>query len=277
MPTSVAERRESPADAVRRWSEELARDPGGRAYLPLADALRQQGELDLALRVALRAVERHAGDADAHDLLARVAVDRGEWERAREEWTAALRLAPAHRPSLKGIGFVHFRAGRFADAESALRHVAAEDAAAASALAHVRRELLAAVAAPAAAAAGPAEARALFAGTVAGADEAALLLDADGLVIAGAFRDAGGRDVAEEIGAQLTGVSEDATRAMRHLGLGAWTSLAIETERAVVTLAPVARGSLLLVSTSAAAPLGYVRRLVASARELADRWLEALG
>ena len=274
---SVAEPAESPADAVRRWSEELARDPAGRAYLPLAESLRRQGELDLALRVALRAVGRHAADADAHDLLARVAVDRGEWERAREAWTTALRLAPAHRAALKGMGFVHFRAGRLADAEAALRQVATDDAAAASALAHVRRELLAAAAPAASVGPGPADARSLFAGTLAGPEESALLLDADGLVIAGTFRDASGREVADEVGAQLTGVSDDATRAMRHLGLGAWTALSVETERAVVTLAPAPRGSLLLVATSAATPLGYVRRLVATARTLAERWLESLG
>lgn len=270
----MPERAESAADAVRRWSEELARDPAGRAFLPLGDALRRQGELDLALRVALRGVERHPADADARDLLARVAVDRGEWDRARDEWTAALRLAPAHRAARKGIGFVHFRAGRLAEAEAALRVVAADDPAAASALALVRQQL--AGGPPANGGRGPTDARALFAETLDGPGEAALLLDADGLVIAGAFRDAAGRDVADEIGAQLTGVSDDATRAMRHLGLGAWTALSIETERSVVTLAPAPGGALLLVATPADAPLGHVRRLVSRSVALAERWLEAI-
>ena len=271
----MAEAAESAADAVRRWSGELARDPGGRAFLPLADALRRQGELDLALRVALRGVERHPGDVEARDLLARIAVDRGEWDRARDEWTAALRLAPGHRPALKGIGFVHFRAGRLTEAEEALRLVAGDDPAAATALSHVRRDL-AAASPPPAPPAGRGDARALFADAVVGPDEAALLLDPDGLVIAGAIRDGGGRDVAEDIGAQLTGVSDDATRAMRHLGLGAWTALSLETERSVLTLAPAPQGALLLVAASAAAPLGHARRLVARAQAIAERWLATL-
>jgi len=36
------------ADDVRRWSEELAREPGSLVFLQLADALRRQQQLDLA-------------------------------------------------------------------------------------------------------------------------------------------------------------------------------------------------------------------------------------
>ena len=47
------------ADDVRRWSEELARDPSSLVFLQLGEALRKQGQLDLALRIALRGLERH--------------------------------------------------------------------------------------------------------------------------------------------------------------------------------------------------------------------------
>ena len=61
------------ADDVRRLSDELARDPASRVFVPLGEALRRQGQLDLALKVTLRGLERHPHFADGHDLLARIA------------------------------------------------------------------------------------------------------------------------------------------------------------------------------------------------------------
>jgi len=46
------------ADDVRRLSDELARDPGSRVFVPLGEALRRQGQIDLALKVTLRGLER---------------------------------------------------------------------------------------------------------------------------------------------------------------------------------------------------------------------------
>ena len=92
-------------DEIRRWSEELARDPASMVFVPLGDALRRRGQLDPALKVATRGLERHPYDADAHDLLARIHADRGDMERAMDEWGAALRVAPHHAGALKGMGF----------------------------------------------------------------------------------------------------------------------------------------------------------------------------
>jgi hypothetical protein len=58
------------ADEIRRLSDDLARDPSSLLLL-LADALRRAGQLDLALRGALRGLDRHPYVADAHDVLAR--------------------------------------------------------------------------------------------------------------------------------------------------------------------------------------------------------------
>jgi hypothetical protein len=84
------------ADDVRRLSDELARDPASRVFVPLGEALRRQGQLDLALKVTLRGLERHPHFADGHDLLARIAVDRGDLERAFDEWDMVLRRVPGH-------------------------------------------------------------------------------------------------------------------------------------------------------------------------------------
>ena len=328
------------SDEVRRLSDELARDPASLVFLPLGEALRRQGQLDISLKVAVRGLERHPHNADAHDLLARIAVDRGELERAFDEWDMVLRFAPGHAGAKRGMGFVCFRQGRLEDAERYLAEALEADGgdqSTVAALATVRRSLgrpmsempahaPTPVGVPAVVPARPimresaAEAdrveitnvpnrsapastpsdgpawlahtlrtgeaapppaqprapdseqrdrealsrgpRALFADLIGDADQTALLLDADGFVLAGAYLAQDGRDVAQEVGAELSGVSDEAQRAMRHLDLGDWSQIIVETEVASVALAPAALGGLLLVAADRAMPLGSVRRFL---------------
>ena len=114
------------ADEIRRWSDELAREPGSLVFLQLGEALRRQGQLEIALKIALRGLERHPRNVDAHDLVARIAVDRRDFGRAFEEWESVLRLAPDHVGAMKGLGYLCFHNGRFADAERYLGRAAAE-------------------------------------------------------------------------------------------------------------------------------------------------------
>src|SRR5438105_15936703 len=96
------QRERSMADDIRRWSDELARDPSSLVFLQLSEALRRQGQLEVAFKSALRGLERHQRNPDAHDLVARIAVDRRDFERALEEWETVLRLVPAHLGAMKG-------------------------------------------------------------------------------------------------------------------------------------------------------------------------------
>lgn len=303
------------ADEITRWSEELARDPSSRVFLQLGEALRRQGQHELALKIAVRGLERHSHDADAHDLLARIVADRGELERAFDEWDMALRLQPGHVGAMKGLGFVAFQLGRLADAERYLQQAA--DAGAGDsvrgALDTVRRR----TSRPVAAAPGGHDAAApprtsngraperdsltdmlrdavpdeapdvlpdaalaptyLFADLLSDAGQAAMLLDEDGLVMAGAYPTAEGTDVAQEVGAELSGVSDEARRATRHLAIGDWRSILVETEHAVVAMMPTdavaAREGLVLLAASRATPLGLVRRLLVRCGTRARGWL----
>ena len=284
------------SDDVRRWSDELARDPASLVFLPLGEALRRRGELALAERVALRGLERHPHHADAHDLLARIAVDRGEAERARDEWEMALSLAPQHAGALRGIGFLSFAEGRLEQAADYLARVAAvapSDAAAAAALARVRDGLTAGrSAAPAAVMSGasaadrgardasappgrerPDPAHMVFAEILGDGEHTALLLDADGRVLAGQYLLPDGRDIAQEVAVELNGVSDEAHRAMRHLELGAWQAVVFETERATVAMGAAPGGAIVLVAATLATPLGFVRRTLARALAHASAWL----
>lgn len=301
-------------DDIRRLSDELARDPASLVFLQLGETLRRQGQLDYALKVAVRGLERHPHHAEAHDLLARIAVDRGELERAFDEWDMVIRLAPEHIGARKGLGFICFRQGRLEEAERYLSGAVERDAAdqsIASALAHVRRQLRGETGTPADAGTAPArtagtsrptpsfleavtpaprgaapapagvavhspkDARYLFADVIGDGDQTALLLDEQGLVMAGAYLSADGRDVAQDVGAELSGVSDEARRAMRHLDLGSWTAIVFETEVATVAMAPAPQDGLLLVAASREAPLGFVRRLLDRAAARTRAWLGA--
>ncbi len=301
-------------DDIRVLSDALAADPASLAFVPLGEALRRRGDLEVALRVALRGVERHPSRADAHDLVARIAVDGGDLERAVVEWETVLRIEPGHAGARKGLGFVCFQLGRLDEAAAhlgAALAVSPEDGSLAAALQTVREELAAREAAPdratiqfsreamaadvggaaahsALAASNPnarptmglpsalshadADAGALFDDLLEGQRTAAMLLDGDGLVLAGRYVSADGRDLAAIIGAQLSGVSDEAARAMRHLGLGAWRQIVFETEAASVAMAPSLDG-VLLVAAARPIPLGFVRRVLERALERAGEWM----
>lgn len=299
------------ADDIRLMSEALAADPGSLVFLALGEALRRKAQLDLAWRVATRGLERHPNRADAHDLVARVAADRSDFDRAREAWETALTLSPGHPAARKGLGFLLFQQGAFADAEQLLSAAAAADpadASLASALLKIRavaaapddatnRAIVAmpagrwgstpasgstavaarstlALAAPVPFAPVAVDPRDLFADVLGDPSQAALLLDADGLVVAGHYRASDGRDLAADVGAQLSGVSDEASRAMRHLGLGAWRHITFEAQAASVGMAPCGAG-VLLVAAPRGVPLGLVRRILEHALERGRRWLES--
>ncbi len=92
--------------------------------------------------------------------------------------------------------------------------------------------------------------------------QTALLLDASGFVLGGIYIDADGDDVSQEVGARLSGISDEVVRAAHHLDLGEWRSMTFETEIAVVAMAPAADNSLIVVAASRATPLGLIRRLL---------------
>ena len=279
-------------DAIKTLSSQLAQDPDSLVFLRLGELLRQKGHLDTAHRVAVTGLERHPHLPDAHDLFARILADKHDYERAFDEWDMALRIAPDHVGALKGLAFLYFKVG---DVQQAAAHLEAAQRAApndpgvAQALAMARGggtgEMGAAAAGgrakdsltesePIAPAAQPLEEARVFAG-LEGAQEGLLLLDPSGRVLGGALKDPSGGDVTDAVAAYLAGVSQEAARTVKLLGLGKWTGLAAEGHLGHVHLAPPTGDSLLLVVRDRGVPMGRLAIIAQRAALAARRWLES--
>jgi tetratricopeptide (TPR) repeat protein len=294
------------ADEIKTLSAELAREPQSLVFLRLGDLLRQRGQLDAAHRVALIGLERHPHLADAHDLYAHILADKRDYERAFDEWDMARRIAPGHMGALKGLAFLYFKVGDVAQAVAHLEEaerMAPDDFTIQQALAMVRGQPMGSAAArrsahaalgpdsppapaptppppppsvaeePIAPPAGPLEDRRVFAG-LEGAQEGLLLLDAAGRVLGGVLRDWNGADVTEAVAAYLAGVSLEAGRTAKLLGLGTWTGLAAEGQLGHVHLAQPGPDALLLVVRDRAVPMGRLAIIAQRAAVAARRWLE---
>lgn len=293
---------------VRQWSEDVAADPASLSFLPLAGAYRAQGRHDAALKLCIRGLEKHPDNVEAHYLLGLLYREGGDTLKAFDEWDIALALDPEHSGSRREIGLVAHARG---DHAGAVRHLEraletdAFDGEVRSALeaswaatrggsASPPRPAPDGPSAPPAAAPAPAAAPPAVPGQAPPGDThfdaamtefaalsaergivGAVLLDDQGFVLAGRMSVAG-EDRAPEIAAVLSGASSEASRALSHLGLGAWKGILVETPDAVVRLAPAGDG-LVVVAGRREVPMGWTLRVAARARDAALRFLGAGG
>jgi tetratricopeptide (TPR) repeat protein len=102
----------------------------------------------------------------------------------------------------------------------------------------------------------------------------ALLLDAQGLVLAGSLGGELGRN-AEALGAILSVAIQEAARTTSHLALGSWHGVLLEADSAVLHLAPVQHDKIVLLAANRNAPAGWVLHSAQHAAALATRFLEA--
>ncbi len=280
-------------DDIRTLTTRVADEPTSLAFLELAEALRRRGQLDAAAKVARGGLGRYPGLADAHDLLGRILSDQGDLAGAFDAWADALRLDPMRAGALKGIAFLYFKAG---DAAAAIDHLqrAAEvdpdDLSIAQALARVRRESrgvpsapvpepaddVAPVAAPAQAAAPPSRPASDGPSPFAALDggHAVVLVDANGRLLAGSLLSPAGGETGDRVAAELAGVSREASRAARLLGLGTWQSITLECPDANVVLIPPTGETVLLAVREPSLPIARVALLAERAAREARQWLE---
>jgi tetratricopeptide (TPR) repeat protein len=289
-------------DDIRGLTARLADEPGSLAFLELAEALRRRGQLDAAHKVARGGLTRYPGLADAHDLMARILSDQGDLAGAFDSWASALQLDPMRTSALKGVAFLYFRAGESAAAMEHLQRALEVDPDDVSIRQAIGRlgpaypEPVAGMAPPTAAPAPPPgpvtpaatpsapppaaaappeepDASGPF-DEVDGGERGLLLVDSNGLRLGGRLADGPGDPAGDRVAAQLAGVSREAARATRLLGLGAWHTIALESPDGHVVLTPANAETVLVAAREASLPMGRVALLAERAARSARAWLE---
>jgi tetratricopeptide (TPR) repeat protein len=104
-----------------------------------------------------------------------------------------------------------------------------------------------------------------------------LLIDGNGLRLGGELASSDGQEAGDRVAAQLAGVSREAARATRLLGLGSWHAIAIECPDGHLVLAQPTADTVLLASRDPSIPMGRVGLLAERAARAARTWLEAQG
>ncbi len=260
----------SPVGDIAAMQRTLERDPGSLVFLSLGETHRRQGELDAALTVAQRGVSWYPEMAGAWDLLARIRSDRGEGDLAFEAWTTVLRLDPEHAGAHKGMAFLAFRAGELDRSLRYLRRaieLAPEDQSLQQVFERVGRD---------------AQARTvesfervspLAAPTWTGH---ALLTGVKGELLEGSLRGAEGLLPMDAVTPALGGLSRDAERTTRLLGLGPWQRISLGGEAHSLEIrSPTIDSLLVMTRPSGIAPPDLeteANRLAVAMRH----WLEAL-
>ena len=270
------------SDEIKTLTSRLADEPSSLAFLELGEALRRRGQLDAAYKVARGGVSRYPALADAHDLLGRILGDQGDLAGAFDSWAEALRLDPMRIGALKGIAFLYFRAG---DVPAALDHLrrAAEvdpdDPTITQAIERVRGSASppaangtspdALVAEPETAEPPPDPAAA----DGRNGDQGVMLVDSNGLRLNGTVMSPGNEDVGDRVAAELAGVSKEAARTSRLLGLGSWQAIAVESPEGNLYLIPPTPDTMLLTVREASLPLARLGLIAERAARDAREWL----
>jgi tetratricopeptide (TPR) repeat protein len=275
-------------DDIRRLTARVAEEPTSLAFLELGEALRRRGQLDAAYKVARGGLARYPALADAHDLVARILGDQGDLAGAFGAWVEALRFDPMKIGALKGIAFLYFRAG---DIPAALDHLqrAAEidpdDESIIQGIARIRQSAQAEAPASvpaqgndyapdAAALAESSAGQGVFRSDSEMGDHGSMLVDSNGLRLAGSILGPGKEEVGDRVAAELAGVAREAARTSRLLGLGVWQAIAVEAPDSNLFLVAPTPDTLLLTIGEASLPMARLALVADRGARDAREWLE---
>jgi tetratricopeptide (TPR) repeat protein len=279
------------SDDIKALTAQLAEEPSSLAFLDLGEALRRRGQLDAAYKVARGGLSRYPALADAHDLMARILGDQGDLAGAFDAWAEALRFDPMRIGALKGIAFLYFKAG---DVPAALEHlrraadVDPDDESIRQAMDRVRNGGAVAVPpapSPAAPTVTPIASTAAAPTAVAPAasmpsagngngDHGVLLVDGKGLRLHGTLLGPKNEDVGDRVAAELAGVSKEASRTTKLLGLGSWQTIAVEAPDGNLFLLAPTPDTVLLTIREPSLPMARLGLIAERAARDARQWLD---
>ena len=268
------------SDDIRTLTSRLAEEPSSLAFLELGEALRRRGQLDSAYKVARGGLGRYPNLAEAHDLMARILGDQGDLAGAFDAWVEALRVDPMRTSALKGIAFLYFRAGNVAEAREHLQRAAEidpDDPSIPQALARMEASARAAQSSAAARAPQPhlavtSQVAAAEASSGNG-DRGQLLVDGNGLRLSGSLVGPNQEDVADRVAAELAGVSREAARTAKLLGLGGWQAIAVESPEGNLFLVAPTENTVLLTIRDPSLPMARLGLIAERGAREARAWL----
>jgi predicted regulator of Ras-like GTPase activity (Roadblock/LC7/MglB family) len=211
--------------------------------------------------------------------MARILGDQDDLAGAFDAWAEALRFDPMRIGALKGIAFLYFRAG---DVPAALEHLrrAAEvdpdDQSIIQAIERVRTSPAPAGPSqappePASAPGSPESIPVLT--SQSNGDHGVMLVDGNGLRLNGTLRSPSNEDVGDRVAAELAGVSKEASRTSRLLGLGTWQAIAVESPEGNLFLVAPTPDTLLLTVREASLPMARLGLIAERAAREAREWL----
>jgi predicted regulator of Ras-like GTPase activity (Roadblock/LC7/MglB family) len=262
----------------------LARNPehlDGHSLLAIihveeGDAVRARDEWETVVRL-------EPGHFDASRGLGFLALERREYNAARRHLEAAARVRPGDQTVAQALQVLDWRTtgaeSREPGSQSGDRHGADAAADAPARLEAEARDATVPDSGAPAPAVGPSATPRGSEGLFHALDgepcfAGALILDAQGMVLAGALAREG-QDSGALLGALLDGVVAEANRTTDLVQLGGWEALMVECENATLHVAPLDDGAVVVSKLQPRTPAGWVVRLAATARNLARRFMEA--
>lgn len=254
--------------SLQELSAEVATNPNSTAFVELAAAYRERGDLHRALWLCLRGLQRHPTHVEAHYELGRIYEARGERELALDEWGIVRQLAPEHLRSRLQLVRLYLAERRFADAEQELR-AAEEFAPNDERLRSFWREL------EVVREAGPQSAPgALFDKLLADypGTRGVMVVAGDGEIVVGEIAGPGADNT---LGVNLAGARKDAERVASYLELGELKRILLESELERLTLR-LLDGDLLIIATGSDVPAGRAVQVEQRASQLAGPFLKDL-
>jgi tetratricopeptide (TPR) repeat protein len=272
-------------DDIKTLTARVAEEPSSLAFLELGEALRRRGQLDAAYKVARGGLSRYPALADAHDLLARILSDQGDLAGAFDAWADALRFDPMRVGALKGIAFLYFRAG---DVSAALDHlrrateIDPDDISIRQAIERIRGSdsqpvpvAASSDSTPDVAAAAEESAAEVIADPKAsgGSQNGVMLVDGNGLRLNGTLLSPSNEEVGDRVAAELAGVSKEAARTSRLLGLGGWQAIAVESPEGNLYLVAPTPETMLLTVRDPSLPMARLGLIAERAAREAREWL----
>lgn len=249
--------------SLQELSAEVATNPKSTAFVELAAAYRERGDLQRALWLCLRGLQRHPTHVEAHFELARIYRERAERELALDELAIVRQLAPDHVPSRLELITIYLEEGRRAEAERELQAV--EELAPRDAMVERLRSRLRVSSRKGATGSSQGVFQALledYPGTL-----GAMLIESDGAVLAGHIAAPNG-ETNGTLADNLSEARQEATRVASYLQLGEVQAMIVESPTVRITVSPLGNRAI-VVATSSDIPAGQATLVGRRATELA--------